>query len=344
VRWPKEIAAQDRGALRDQFHHVNDIAPTIYDVVGVTPPDTYRGYEQMAVTGTSMRYSFADAAAPSTKSVQYFEMMGHRAIYADGWKAVTRHQPGVAFDDDTWELYHVEVDRSECDDLAAREPERLARLVELWWKEAEEHNVLPLDDRTVELFGARFRDRSPHPANRHYTYRPPMSPLPAQVGASIGGRSWDMEAEIDRPAGAGGVLYATGTENSGLSVFVQAERLVLDYNCFGDHHVVESEREVPVGPSVVGVRFRRTGKTGTATLVVDGADCGAIEIPFVMRMMSSVGPSIGYDHGSPVSGMYDGAFPFEGRLERVDIQLISEPRGDAADLAAAEARAAMARQ
>ncbi len=316
----------------------------IYDIVGVTPPEVYRGYRQMPVTGTSMRYSFADAAAPSTKSVQYFEMMGHRAIYADGWKAVTRHQAGVPFDDDRWELYHVEADRSECDDLADREPERLAQLVALWWQEAEAHNVLPLDDRTVELFGARFRDRSPHPESRHYTYRPPMSPLPAQVGASIGGRSWDLEAEIDRPAGAGGVLYATGTENSGLSVFVQDDRLVFDYNCFGDHHVVESERAVPVGHSVVGVHFRRTGKAGTATLVVDGADCGAVEIPLVMRMMSSVGPSIGYDHGSPVSRLYDGTFPFEGSLARVDIQLISERRGDGTDLAAAEARATMARQ
>jgi arylsulfatase len=171
-----------------------------------------------------------------------------------------------------------------------------------------------------------------------------MSPLPAQVGASIGGRSWDLDAEIDRPTGAGGVLYATGTENSGLSVFVQGDRLVFDYNCFGDHHVVESEREVPVGRAVVGVRFRRTGPTGTATLVVDGAECGAVDIPLVMRMMSSVGPSIGYDHGSPVSRLYEGAFPFEGTLERVDIQLISEPRGDAAELAAADARAAMARQ
>ncbi len=124
----------------------------------------YRGYEQMPVTGTSMRVHVHRAPTRRPpKSVQYFEMMGHRAIYADGWKAVTRHQPKVAFDDDQWELYHVAEDRSECNDLAAAEPERLAELVELWWKEAEEHGVLPLDDRTVELFGARFRDRSPHP-------------------------------------------------------------------------------------------------------------------------------------------------------------------------------------
>jgi arylsulfatase A-like enzyme len=344
VRWPNEVAASARGGLRDQFHHVNDIAPTIYDVLGVTPPEVYHGYEQMPITGTSMRYTFGDPAAPTTKSVQYFEMMGHRAIYADGWKAVTRHQPKVAFDDDQWELYHVAEDRSECNDLAAAEPERLAQLIELWWREAEEHGVLPLDDRTVELFGARFRDRSPHPENRHYTYRPPMTPLPAQVGASIGGRSWDLDATIDRPAGAGGVLYATGTENSGVSVFVRDNRLTLDYNCFGDHHLVTSDIDVPVGASVVGVRFRRTGKNGHATLVIDGAECGTVDIPFVMRMISSIGPSIGYDHGSRVSNEYDDEFPFAGALQRVDIQLISERRAEAAEAAEADARATMARQ
>src|SRR6185436_12197002 len=145
----------------------------------------------------------------------------HRGIWENGWKAVTRHLAGVPFDDDQWELYHVDVDRSECHDLAADEPERLAAMVELWWHEAEDHGVLPLDDRTIELFGARFRDGSPHRADRHYTYRPPMSSMPAQVGAQIGGRSWDLDAQIVRATGENGVLYATGTANSGVSVFVQ---------------------------------------------------------------------------------------------------------------------------
>src|SRR3954452_14700121 len=188
----------------------------------------------MPITGTSMLSTFDHADAPTAKTVQYFEMMGHRAIWVNGWKAVTRHQAGTPFDDDQWELYHYEQDRSECNDLAAEMPDKLAELVAMWWDEAEEHGVLPLDDRTIELFGARFRDRSPHREDRHYTYRPPMAPMPAQVGASIGGRSWDLDATIDRPVGAGGVIYATGTGNSGVSVFVQDDRLVFDYNCFGD--------------------------------------------------------------------------------------------------------------
>ncbi|MSX82350.1 MAG: sulfatase-like hydrolase/transferase, partial [Actinobacteria bacterium] len=171
MHWPARIT--DKGGLRDQFHHVNDIAPTIYELLNVTPPSTFRGLEQMPVTGTSMAYTFDAPEAPSNKKIQYFEMHGHRGLYSDGWKAVTKHTPGVSFDDDDWELYHIEEDRSECKNLAAEMPEKLSELISLWWIEADEHGVLPLDDRGIELFGARFRDRSPHPTSRNYVYRPP---------------------------------------------------------------------------------------------------------------------------------------------------------------------------
>jgi hypothetical protein len=217
-------------------------------------------------------------------------------------------------------------------------------LVKRWWVEAEEQGVLPLDDRTIELFGTRYRDRSPHPENRRYSYFPPMSPLPGQVAPSLGGRGWDMAATIDRPDGAAGVLYASGTENSGVSLFVQEDRLVFDYNCFGDHQVATSERPVPVGPSVVGVRFRRSGRGGEATLVIDGRDCGSLSVPFAMTMISSVGPSVGYDHGSPVSLRYQGHYPFQGELTRLDVSVVrSGKTGDAAG-GEAEERAAMSRQ
>ncbi|MEZ5139691.1 MAG: arylsulfatase [Acidimicrobiales bacterium] len=342
AHWPARIT--DAGGLRDQFHHVNDVVPTIYELLGVTPPEVYRGYPQMPITGTSMAYALDDAGAASAKDVQYFEMMGHRGLYQDGWKAVTRHTPGVPFDDDQWELYDLRVDRSETNDLATAEPERLAAMVERWWTEAEAHGVLPLDDRTIELFGARFRDRSPHPADRSYTYFPPMAPLPAQAAAALGGRSWDLVATVDRPEGAGGVLYASGTENSGLTVFVQDDHLVFDYNAFGDHTIVESTLPVPVGESAIGVEFRRTGQTGTARLVIDGADAGSVEIPYVMAIMSSIGPSVGQDHGSQVSERYDHPFAFEGTLARLDIVLLSPSQAQEADAARAEQRAAMARQ
>jgi len=323
MHWP--AGGLEGGAVRHQFHHVNDIVPTLYELIGVQAPDEYRGLDQMPVTGTSMAYTLAAPDEPSRKSVQYFEMLGHRGIYADGWKAVTRHQPGTPFDDDVWELYHVATDASECHDLAQEQPDRLQELVDLWWSEAEEHNVLPLDDRTVELFGTRFRERSPHPGNRRYTYRPPMAPLPAQVGPPLGGRSWEMAAEIDRPAGANGVLFATGTENSGLSLFVEDDHLVFDYNYFGDHTVVVSDRPLPTGSSIVGVRFERANRQADATLVIDGEAAGAVHLGLLMSIMSSVGPSVGYDHGSPVSDHYAAPNPFAGRLRALHID--ADPAG-----------------
>ena len=341
VHWPAGIT--DRGAVRSQFHYVTDVAPTIYELIGVQAPEVYRGVEQFPIAGESMAYAFADSTGTSNHTVQYFEMFGHRAMYVDGWKAVTRHTSGDSFDDDVWELYNLSSDPSECNDLAAEQPERLAQMIEQWWIEAETYGVLPLDDRGVELFGARFGDHSPHRPDRRYTYRPPMAPLPSQSSASLGGRSWTLTATVDRSVGQGGVLYAMGNGNSGLTAFVQDERLIFDYNCFGDHYEVVSDRDVPEGRSEIGVRFERTGKGGNATVVINGEDCGSVEIPFVMRVISSMGASVGFDHGLPVSRRYTDAFAFEGKLHRVDIALASS-RSSEASAAAAAARSGMSRQ
>jgi len=339
AHWPDGIAA--KGEIRSQFHYVTDIAPTVYEAAGVTVPEVYRGLEQMPLAGASIGYTFTRGDARGQRSKQYFEMGGHRAMYCEGWKAVTRHVPGVSFDDDRWELYHVAIDASECHDLATSSPEKLAELVALWWREAEEFGVLPLDDRGIELFGARYRENSPHPLSRHYTYRPPLSPIPPQAAAGIGGRSWDLDATIDRPAGAGGVVMASGTENAGVSFFVQHDRLIFDYNIFNEHHIVESTEVVPTGPSVIGLRFRRGKNDADVELVIDGRVVGSGHLPFLMRIISSIGMSIGRDHGSPVSKRYRDEFAFEGRLERVDIQLISQNAGDEEETAAREG---MARQ
>ena len=345
VHWPAGLG-EHAGTRRDQFAFVSDVAPTVYELVGVTPSATYRGIEQLPVTGHSFANVLATPEAPAANTVQYFENAGSRAIVADGWKAVARHVQGADYDTEPWELYHLPTDFSECRDLAADEPDRLAALVARWWEEADTHGVLPLDDRMVELFGARWRPNSPHPPERRYVYRPPMSPLPGQAAAAIGGRSFDLTARITRAAHDGGVLFATGTENSGLSIFVDEDRLVVDYNAFGDHTVVESDRTVPIGNCAVGVRFRRgDGRAGTVTLVVDGADAGTAELPLFMRMMSSVGASIGYDHGSPVSPRYAAPNPFTGTLHDVVIDLVA--RGAASGESAATeatAQAEMSRQ
>jgi arylsulfatase len=175
-----------------------------------------------------------------------------------------------------------------------------------------------------------------------------MSPMPAQAGAAMGGRSWDLDYRVERDEGDEGVIFATGTENSGFSLFIQDDRLVFDYNAFGAHEVVVSDRPVPVGSSGGGVRVRRTGRsTGTAELVVQGEPAGSIELPLFMLMMSSVGPSVGYDHGSPVSDRYEAPFRFSGRLVRVDIDV--DPAGkhravDDAEAAEVAGRAELSRQ
>ena len=336
----------DRGTKRDQFVNVSDIVPTIYDLVGITPPDTFRGLEQLPVTGPSFGAALADPAAPAANTLQYFEMAGSRALVAgdgdDLWKAVCKHDKGADYDTEQWELYHLSQDWSECNDLAEAEPDKLAALKELWWEEAERHGVLPLDDRMFELFGARFRENSPHPADRRYVYRPPMSPMPGQAAASIGGSSFDLTATVTRAAGEGGVIYATGTENSGLSIFIQNEKLVVDYNAFDDHTVLESEIDMPAGASEILLAVRRNGKrTGTMAVFINGTLAGSVDLPLFMSMISSVGPSVGYDHGSPVSPRYSAPFPFEGTLHEVVIQLLSRKDVEAQR---AEAAAEMSRQ
>ncbi|MGH3745183.1 MAG: sulfatase-like hydrolase/transferase, partial [Mycobacteriales bacterium] len=342
VHWPDGIAAAERGTKRTQFANVSDVVPTIYDLLGVTPPATYRGLEQLPITGHSCAPVLADATAPATNTLQYFEMAGSRALVSGTWKAVQKHRTGADYDTETWELYDLSVDASECDDLAEAQPGKLAELVDLWWSEAVRHGVLPLDDRMIELFGARFRDHSPHPANRRYVYRPPMLPIPAQASAALGGRSADLHARVTRAAGDEGVLFATGTENSGISIFVQDDKLVVDYNAFDDHTVIESDVPVPEGDSTLTVRLRRgSGRSGTVEIAVDGVDAGRGDLALFMRIMSSVGASVGYDHGSPVSPRYRSPYPFTGTLHEIEIELVHPPSADTAE---AEARFEMSHQ
>jgi arylsulfatase A-like enzyme len=342
VHAPGRVDADQAGGKRTQFVNVSDIVPTIYDLVGVTPPPTYRGIEQLPVTGHSFASVFDDPKASATNTLQYFEMSGSRALVAGEWKAVCKHTQGDDYDTERWELYRLTDDWSECNDLAEQEPDRLLELIDLWWQEAERHGVLPLDDRLVELFGARFRPNSPHPEDRRYVYRPPMSPMPGQASAAIGGRSFDLTATLTREAGQDGVIFATGTQNSGISIFVQDNRLVVDYNAFDEHTVIESDVEVPEGDSTLVAGFRRgDGSAGSMFIAVNGVDAGSADLSLFMRMISSVGPSVAYDHGSAVSNRYEAPFPFAGKLHEVIIQLLSPQ-----DLAAraAEAATEMSRQ
>ena len=318
VHWPNGI--ESPGGIREQFHHITDITPTLLDLAGIDPPAERRGIQQIPMAGTSLGYTLNDPETATRREVQYFEMFGHRAIWVDGWKAVTRHEPGNDYDAETWELFHLDVDVSETNNLASAEPDRLTRMVDLWWEEAERHGVLPLDDRTIELFRDPPRPGSVH-AKRTYRYRTPISHLPSGSGAGLGNRSFVIEAHVERPAGAEGVLLATGSTNVGLSLFVQKDHLLFDYNIFHDHHIIRSLSPLPVGDSLLGVHFARDGSTGTATLLVDGSPAGSMDVPFVVRMLGSAGMDIGRDAYSPISDLYEGPFPFQGVFRELVIHL-----------------------
>ena len=341
IHWPKGIEEKNRGSLRNQFANISDIAPTLFEILNIQAPETYKGVPQIPITGHSFAHLLADPNGISNNTVQYFENMGSRALIAGEWKAVCRHQTGADYETEQWELYKLSDDWSECNDLAESEPKKLAELQNLWWGEAEKHGVLPLDDRGFELFGTRFRDLSPHPTSRKYVYRPPMSPIPGQASAAIGGRSFDLTATITREKNDEGVLFSTGTENSGISIFIQKERLVVDYNAFDSHSVVTSTIEVPTGNSTLLAQFRRLKKGGEIEIYINGEPSGSVEVPLFMRMISSVGSSIGYDHGSAVSPQYESPFPFAGKLHQIVIQLAAKRAPDADE---AHARAENARQ
>ena len=340
VSWPQQLAAQ-AGTERTQFVSVSDVTPTLLELLGIEPPSTHRGIEQLPMTGHSFANILWNSQAPAANTLQYFENSGSRALITerDGewWKAVTKHNQGDDFDTEPWELYNLSTDPSECVNLAEAEPEIAQHLVDLWWDEAHRHGVLPLDDRMLELFAAVRHDRSAHRPNGEYRYRPPMAPIPAGASATTGGRWFDLSAVVTFEEGDEGVLWSTGTENSGVSVFVQQGRLVVDYNAFNDHTVIESTQAIPTGEAALHVRLERTGRTtGWCEVSINGEACGRADIPYYMRMVSSVGSSVGYDHGSSVSGRYDAPFAFSGHLHEVVVR-IPERKSVAESTATAQA-------
>jgi arylsulfatase len=339
VHWPDGI--QERGGIRRQFCHAVDITPTIVAVTGVTIPQQHRGVAQIPVHGASIDATFDEPDAPAPRSIQYFEQMGHRGLWADGWKITTYHEQGQPIDDDEWALYHLDDDFSECHDVSAEHPEKLRELIETWWVEAGQHGVLPLDDRTIELFAAPPRPGTVH-ARQDYVYYPPIAHVPADACPPFGGRNWTVTAEVDVPAdGVEGVLYARGGHNVGHTFFIKDGALQFDYNALGTHHRAAAPLSMTSGRHEITARFERTGPGGTLSLAVDGDDLTSIDIPQIVRMLGSTGLDVGRDALSPVVDDYDPPFPFTGTIERITFRIRS--RADAAEVAAT-ARAELAKE
>jgi hypothetical protein len=250
-------------------------------------------------------------------------MFGHRGLWHAGWKAVAFHPPGTPYDSDQWELFHLEDDFSETNDLAAVEPEKLSALVKLWWDEAAKHNVLPLDDRFRERFVVNA-DRI-HGARKRYVLHAGMGHLPTEVAPDVRNCGYLIEADVDVGKGDEGVLIAHGDAASGYSLYLRDSQLVHDMNIGGEHVIVRSQAFVPPGKRRLGVRVCRQAQTVPPTteftLLIDGISAGRIQSQLgFFNFVSWNGLDIGRDRGSPVSH-YQSPFTFTGKLIKVTVTM-----------------------
>ncbi|MHB8620025.1 MAG: arylsulfatase [Chloroflexota bacterium] len=336
VHWPAGIA--DAGAVREQFVHAIDVAPTILEVLGVPVPETVLGVPQMPMDGRSIATTFDHPTAPSPRDTQYFEMFGHRAIWHRGWKAISFHHTGTPYESDEWWLYDLESDFSECRDLAAQQPGVLRQLQDLWWIEAARHDVLPLDDRLMNALLQR-KPIGEHAGRTTRVYYPGQTYLPAHAVPDTGDSSFELWAEVDRgDRSEEGVLVAVGGRASGYVLYIADNRLYFEYNCLGTRSVAASSVDVPVGPSRLGFRFQRTGSsTGVGTLCIDEREVAETAIPRLLHGLPS-GLEVGRNSRSPVSERYTGrgdfAFP-AGSLRRVLFTLGPDQQPDPNALATA---------
>jgi arylsulfatase len=324
ISWLKGIKA--RGEIRNQYHHSTDIVPTILDICGVKMPAIHHGVQQYPLSGVSMRYTFdAKPDDPTQKHIQYYAMLGTRAIWEDGWKAVALHTPLVGkghFDQDQWELYHTDVDRSEAHDLAKQEPDKLKKLIADWNDEADKNLVLPLDDRTaVQQLGVE-RPSEEKPRDT-YIYYPGTSPVPEGVAVNIRGRSYKILADviIDKPD-VSGVIFAHGSRFGGHSLFIKNRKLYYVYNFLGIAPEQKMVSSAPLKPGkyTLGMEFIRekTGEhgeqIGTAKLYINGAMVA--QMPMKTQpgkfTLSGDGLCIGYDSGDAVSSEYKTPGTFKG--------------------------------
>jgi arylsulfatase len=325
VHWPNGIEAQ--GEVRSQYHHISDIAPTIMEAAGITVPEEYHGVEQQPMDGVSMIYAFDDADAPNRKERQYYEMFGNRAIWVDGWKAVTLHANRMPwdvnvvlpFEQDEWELYHVADDFSESTNVAEQNPEKLAELIEIFDEEAWKYNVYPLYDDMIARLGAQ-QDRLFGDQTEFIYYAPGAVRIAEKSSAPVKNRAHTIETNIDLQGDEEGVIVAVGGMTGGYSMFIKDNKLYYDYNFLdGVHYVLESP-PLPTGPTDLKFNFILTQPFGgTGELFVNGQKVDEVEMPQMHISTYSLAETfdVGMDTGTQVSAMYTDPFEFTGLIDRV---------------------------
>ncbi|SDT17537.1 arylsulfatase [Microlunatus soli] len=340
VSWPQGIAA--RGEIRSQWHHLIDILPTVLDVAGVPEPVTVGGVPQQPIEGTSMRYSFDDPAAPDRRRTQYFEMVGNRAIYHEGWTAVAQHSvpwrmvgPHRPFAEDVWELYDTGTDWTQAHDLADTEPERLATLQQMFDTEAERHQVLPLDDRVTERENPQLAGRIELQQGREVLdFGPTTGRLGEEVAPNVKNRSHRITVELDTDGVDSGVLVAQGGRFGGWSLYCVDGVLGYAYNCYGQElTTVTADRRVPAGRRRVAVdwTFRGSEPGGPAEigLTIDDQLVGSGELSRSTAFYFAFDETfnVGVDRGSPVTDAYPAIDNrFSGRIGTVRVELAPPDR------------------
>jgi len=345
VAWTNRIKAR---GLRTQFTHCIDIGPTVLELVGIPEPKVVDGIEQEPMDGTSFAYTLDDADAAERHTVQYFEMLGSRAIYQDGWWAcakldklpwdfspatLKRFAPG-AYDpeQDTWELYYLPDDFSQAKDLAAEKPDKLAELKELFWQEAERNRALPL----LGAFSIFLGDLPPLPTITRYTYAGDVQNIQTTMIPRIYGRSYAIEANLNVPdGGAEGVLVAFADFIGGFALWVDEKGLLNHtYQFLGvDTYKQKSTEPIPTGDVTVKMLFEidepKPGSGGKVTLWANDQQIGEGTMPNTISLIFTTyaGMDIGRDNGGVVDLAYEDKAPytFTGTVKNVVFDLQPKP-------------------
>jgi arylsulfatase len=342
ISWPNGISAH--GEVRDNYVNVCDITPTVYDLLGIAPPETVSGVVQKALDGVSFKAALEDSKASTGKETQFYTMLGTRGIWNKGWFANTVHAATPSgwshFDKDPWELYHIEADRSQCHDLAGKEPERLEEMKKLWFAEAGKYNGLPLAD--MNILETLMRSRPYLVGDRTtFTYYPNTAEVGIGAAVEIRGQTFSVLAEVTvDTTGAEGVIFKQGGAHGGHVLFIQDGRLHYIYNFMGEEEQkISSSGAAPMGKHVFGVRFVRGGTVegshtplGEATLFIDDAAVGSLADMKVHPGtfgLAGAGLSVGRNSGSAVSSSYKAPYAFSGgTIHQVVVDVSGKPYED----------------
>lgn len=319
ISWQGRIPAD--GQVRNQFVDIIDITPTALKAAGAVLPTHFNGVKQMPLEGEDISATFADAKAPDPRSTQYFELWGNRSIWSNGWVAYANHRKGTPFETDHWQLFNTRKDFSLSTDIAPRNPRKVEELKRLWWEQARQFNVLPIDDRAMGEFGFG----NPEEVVTTYTFYPETGTVPFSALPNLSNKSFSVTSFFNRKStGSNGVAIASGDRFGGFSVFVMDGYLNFVFNDFGKETRIVSDRQIAVGPAKVEVRFRKDNAfQGTIEFLENGRRIGGGPLSMTpAAIISWAATDIGYDAGSPVSDAYAqfGTFPFpKNELEKVEI-------------------------